>query len=69
MIWTFGLIAALILLIAVNKIPGRNEVNSLTPRMAKAQEAATEELRTISSQLTDMQQRLDSMERILEEVE
>lgn len=70
MIWTFGFLAFFLILILVSKLPGRHHgAEVVHPRMAKAQEAATEELRTISSQLTDMQQRLDSMERILKEVE
>lgn len=69
MIWTFGFIAAFLLLIAISKIPGSGQRDSLTPRMAKAQEGAKEELRSIGSQLSDIQQRLDSMERILKEVE
>jgi hypothetical protein len=72
MYWTFGFLAFFLLLILVTRIPGRNHAAAaaaLNPRVTKAQEATAEELRSIGNQLGDIQQRLDSMERILKEVE
>lgn len=72
MYWTFGFLAFFLLLILVSRVPGRGYAAAaagLNPRVSKAQEATTEELRSIGSQLSDIQQRLDSMERILKEVE
>ncbi|HVX43237.1 MAG TPA: hypothetical protein VHC49_05115 [Mycobacteriales bacterium] len=70
MIWTFGILAFFLIIIVAALLPGRHRgADVLTPRMAKAQEAAKDELRSIGGQLSDIQQRLDSMERILKEVE
>lgn len=65
MIWTFGILAFVLLLILINKLGRR----SYSPFTLQADQKVGERLQQINEKLDALQTQVDGLERILKEVE
>jgi hypothetical protein len=68
MIWTFGILAFVLLLILITQIGGRGR-RSYGPFIAAPDQKIGERLQQINEKLDGLQTQVDGLERILKEVE